>query len=286
MLLAPYNQSHSLAVDLPARADATPTFAVYNPGGASLLTGSVTLDSVNTTLSGAASAGATTLSVTSASGVEAGRVYLAEGAEWLGGESVTVKSISATTLTLARPVLRAKASGATFASTRVTIALTAAASAVIDRHYRVEIAWSLSSVAQPPWVVDYDVVRYWPYSNLRLADLLDLDPLLQKRLPAGLWLPALVAQAWTMLLRRIAQKHAPGALVGSIDLTIAHGYQVRALLAETAGSDWVSYRDDMRKQLDYHFQAAMTAHAFDDNQDGAIASNEGFRPRTFEILRG
>ena len=286
MLLAPYNQSYTAAIELPARADATPTFAVYSPAGASLLTGSVTLDGVNTTLSGAASAGATTVSVTSATGIAVGRKYLVGGAESSGGESITVKSISGTTITLVRPLLRAKSSGDAFASPRVTVAITTAVTARVGKGYRIEITYALSSTTQPVWVASLEVVRYTPTSTLKFDDLLDRDPVLLKRLPAGLWVPALIDSCWQQLLLRVSASESVGGLQGVLDLSTAHSYLVRATLAECAGPEWAAYRDDMRKQYESEVKTALSAASYDTDQDGAVEPNEGFWPNTFEVSRG
>ena len=72
----------TLAVDLPERADATPTFVVRGPsGGVVQASSAVTLDTVNTTLASAAAAGAQTVSVTSATGLIVGRKYQLAGNE-------------------------------------------------------------------------------------------------------------------------------------------------------------------------------------------------------------
>jgi hypothetical protein len=140
----------------------------------------------------------------------------------------------------------------------------------------VEIAWAVSTVTQPPFVFSFDCTRYDPISGLSVDDVADLDPALAKRVPAGLWAPAVVARAWDMILRRVATKVAPGALVGTIDLTTAHGYLVRALLAETSGEDWAAYRDDMRTRFTQEMDAALAGGPIDSDQDGAIEPNEGW----------
>lgn len=277
MYLVQFNKATTLSVDLPERPDATPTFVVKAPSGGEMLAAtSVTLGTTNTTLSGASAAGATTVSVTSASGVVVGRRYLVGGSEDVGGERVTVKSISGTTLTLARPLLRAKASGATFQSTRVECALTAASVATIGRHYRVEITWAVSTVSQPTFVVPLDVVRYQAISTVTsYEDVADFDPISGKRLPAGTWFPATRERTWDILLRRVAGRVDPGALVGCLDLTTPHIYLTRAILAETGGDEWERYRALMAQRFTEEFEAAITTKPVDNDQDGAVESHEG-----------
>lgn len=276
----------TLAVDLPARADATATFVVKNPsGGIVQASASVTLGAANTTLSGAASAGATSVAVASAAGITAGRKYLLGGPEAEGGERVTVRAVSGLTVTLARALRAAKASGAAFQSTRVELAVASTTPSAVGRHWRAEVAWAVSAAAQPTHVVAFDVVRFQPVSTLDGDAIADLDPVLVKRLPAGTWLPGVMDACWDMVLRRVAQTKDPGALVGTLELTTAHAYLVRATLAETGGEEWAAYRDDMRARFKQELDAALAAAAIDDDQDGAVESNEGWR-RTVLVERG
>ena len=275
----------TLAFDLPQRADATPTFVVTGPGGGDTqASSSVTLDTVNTTLSGAAAAGASSVTVTSASGIVVGRKYLLAGAEATGGERVTVKSIASTTITLVRPLRFAKASGATFQSSRLTMAVTAAAVPSYGRHYRATISWAVSTVAQDAVHVDFDVCRYVPSTVLSLDDVSDLDPMLAKRLPAGLWVPALMDRAWDMMLRRIASKKEPGSLIGSVDLTTPHSYLVRALLAETAGEDFAAYHTSMVERYVTELESVLASAAFDDDMDGEPEPHEQWF-RSVDVIR-
>lgn len=276
----------TFAVDLPDRADATPSFTVTGPSGGVLLTSTpATLDAVDTTLASAAAAGATSVSVTSASGVTVGRKYLLGGPEATGGERVTVRAVSGATVSLARPLRTSKSNGASFRSTRVECAVTAAAVPSYGRHYRLTISWDVSTVDQPPVEVPFDVTRYVPLTHLSVDDVADLDPILAKRLPAGLWAPALIAQSWDMLLRRVAAKKEPGALIGSIDLTTPHAYLFRALLAETAGSDFATYRDDLRARYDAELELSLAAAAFDDDGDGSPEPHERWM-RGIDVMRG
>lgn len=283
MILVPYNQSYTLPLYLPARADATPTATVYTPAGGSLQTPTVTRDSVATTLSGSASAGASSVTVTSATGITVGRRYLLAGGEDAGGEEVTVKSISGTTITLVRPLRLAAASGASFECARITLALSAITP--VGRAYRVEIAWAVSTVSQPAFVADFDVVRYFPRSGLTAEQIRDFDPLFNKRLPAGTWIPGLLDKAWDMVLARVAQKVPPGGLAGSNDLTIPHAYLTRALLLETAGPEQSAEYERLMTRYTSELDVMLAASAVDNNQDGAIESNEGWY-RSIDVARG
>jgi hypothetical protein len=276
----------AIAVDLPERPDYAASFVVVGPSGGETQAETVAdVSAVDTTLASAAAAGATSVTVDSAAGLTAGRKYLLGGSESTGGERVTVKSVSGTTVTLARPLRTAKLINARFCSTRVECVLTAAAVPSYGRHYRVTISWSVSSADQPPVEVPFDVCRYLPVTHLSLDDVTDLDPVLLKRLPAGLWPPALIERAFDQLCRRIAAKKEPGALIGAIDLTTPHGYLFRALLAETAGPDFEEYRKLMVARYGETLDEVLASAAFDDDQDGAAEDHERWY-RGIDVMRG
>ena len=260
--------SGTVAFDLPARPGGAGTARVVTALGAELTTPTPTLDSVNTTLSATAAAGATSLSVTSATGIAANRRYLVGGAERAGGESVLVASVSGTTVTLARPLARARASGATAQGTRVTVAVSSACTAQVARQSRVE--WTDPDTGEV-LAVPFDVTRYAPRSHLTESLLLDLDAGLRKRLPSGAWVPALIERAWEMLLDDLATKDRhPGGYAGVIELTTAHAYRVRALVAETdTTAEGVIYRDDMRERYKQELELALTSVAYGAAGDGA-----------------
>lgn len=283
MILVPLNRAHEVSGDLPVRPDSAPTFSVFTPSGGELQSGTATLDAVNTTLAASASASAQTVTLASGSGIAAGRRYFLGGPEENGGEVVTVRSVSGATATLVRPLQRAAASGATFTSSRLTVSINAIAT--VGRHYRLSLAYDVGAEAQAPWIVPFDVVRYVARTGLTLEDVRALDPQFAKRLPAGTWLPGLVERAWQMILARVASRVDPGALIGAVDLTTAHGYLVRALALETAGPENDAARALYAERFAQEFEAALTTTAVDNDQDGAVERNEGVY-RSVPVARG
>lgn len=272
--------------ELDERPDASPAFAVLSPAGGSLGTGTGSVDSVNTTLSSAASAGATSLTVTSASGITVGRRYLVGGAEESGGEWVTVASIASTTITLARPLVRAQASGAAYQGTRVSCAVTAAMASAVYRGCRCEITYTVSAAARPVVSVEFDVTRYRLTSGLTLDHVRDLDPTIVKRAATGTVWPRVIASAWERIVDRIGLQKDPGGLVGAIDLTQPHALAVRLLIAEQSlDPEGIARATELRARLDAELAVHLAARAFDDDQDGAIESHEGF-VRTINLIRG
>lgn len=268
MHLATLNRDSTLVHHLDRRPGSVGTFDAYGPAGESLVAaGTPVLGTCNTTLASAAAAGTLSLTLTSASGVAVGQRFLVGGAEDTGGETVTVRSLSGTTATLVRPLRGARGAGDTFQSTRVSFPIPAAALTRVTRGCRVEYEVGAD---YPVTVLAFHVVRYIPQSHLTLEDLRDLDPIIGKRIPEGTWLPGLVARGWDVMLSRLVQRVNPGGLVGTVDLTLAHGYLTRALLAETAGggAEVTAYRENMERRYGQELDAAVSACVYDPNQDG------------------
>lgn len=133
------------------------TVAIYAGGTALVAAGTAaTIDTVSTTATG--SAGTSTLTLASASGVTPGRSY------WLQtsvarGQAVTVVDLASTAATL-RQRLTFATSGATFKGHRITYSWTTLSSTYRD--VRVDWSYTVNGAA----VVrseSYDVVR-WPFS--------------------------------------------------------------------------------------------------------------------------
>lgn len=278
-------RSGTLVVTLPRRPSGAGTSTVFTAEASQLETVTPTLDSVNTTLSAAAAAGARTLSATSATGVVAGRRYLVGGPETSGGEMVTVASVSGTTLTLARSLRRAQASGATFVSTRLSFAITTSSTAQARRNLRVE--W-LDPDTSDLLAIPFDVTRWSPLTTLTTEDLRAGDALFTKRLPPDLWLPDVMADAWDKITDALATKgRVPGNFTGTIDLTRAHSYLTRALLAEgmTRDAESSAYIEDMRARYRQELDETLAGLAYDEQGSGAAATGKG-QWQGFPMVRG
>jgi hypothetical protein len=291
--------ARTLYADLPIRCSSGVTFVVKNPAGGTVQTSTAaTRNSVDTITSGVTAVGATTLSVSSGTGIWPGKKYAlgATGSgnaanESLKGEVVTVKSITSTTVTLLRPTQRAHASGASFQSREISMAVASTTPTAIGRHWRIEVTWTSDDgydavFTEPRFIIPFDVVRFEPVTSATEDDMFDFDPIAGKRLPAGFFWPALRDRAWEMILRRVAAKVDPGALVGTLDLTTPHLYLIRALIAETAGEGQAEYMARMKERFAEEFEAAIGTMPVDSDQDGALEEHEGVSMHTIELRRG
>ena len=111
------------------------TVTIYKPDGTELVaSGAATIDPCNTTLSASASAGATSISVASATGIEVGRHYVLSSSssqeEW-----VRVKAIDSLVITLAQDLAYWYETGDTFVGTRLTKSISAANAAELEEGY-------------------------------------------------------------------------------------------------------------------------------------------------------
>ena len=160
------------------------TAAVYDAGGAVHITPAptVSIDSVNTTLSHTEAVGQTTVRLASATGVEVGRYYSITSADgpvyW-----VRVASISSNTVTLFEPLPRAFAAGDAFEGNRLTVAIAAASATPLDEGYELRLSYAIDSETYYANIT-FDVVRSpWPESILAPWQFRQLVPNL-----AGGWL--------------------------------------------------------------------------------------------------
>lgn len=160
------------------------TAAVYDPGGAVHVTPAptVSIDTVDTTLSHTEAVGQVTVRLTSASGVEAGRYYSITSADgpvhW-----VRVASIDGTTVTLFEPLTRSFDSGDKFEGNRLSVAISAASATPLDEGYELRLSYVIDSTTYYANVT-FDVVRSpWPEMILAPWQFRQLVPNL-----AGSWL--------------------------------------------------------------------------------------------------
>lgn len=261
--------------ELARRPSAAGTYTVSTAQGVELQASTAaTLDPVDTTLGAAAAVGALELTLTSTSDVATGRRYLLGGPEAEGGEVVTVRGVSGSTVVLAARTTRAWASGASFEGTRVTVSIPSITGP--QRNCRVEY-FPPDGDAEPSTVIPFDVVRYMVTTGLTTADLRVIDPLIAKRIPQGTWMPDVMSRAWDMLCGDVATQCDPGAVVGAVDLAAAHGYLTRFLLAEMAGDDDAAKdaRDRYIARYRAELERALATLSRDTNQDGA-ATNRPF----------
>lgn len=267
-----YNTGGSFHIHLPRKPDTgSITASLYLPSGAPNGTGSLSLNAASSSVNAAAQPGAITLNIGSTTAFKAGNRYIVGDTDLdeYTAEFVTVKSKSNNTITLLRPLMFAHAAGDPIVSSQITVEVSANQASEIGRGHRIEISYNVSGEAQPVVVAPFDISRYLPISHINIESLRDLDPTLSKKFSSGISFEDLKNQTWSMLLNRIAINYSPGSLVGTINLTVPHGYLIRMAIAETAGQDYVEYRNLMARRFDEELKYALGSAAFDENQTGS-----------------
>lgn len=277
-ILIPFSQNSTIDYHLQDRPDeGTITCSLYTSNN-SVLAASlpVSLDSVNTTLSGSINANSKTFSVVSGSGITRNGVYLLDGPETGGGEAVKVRTISGSNITLVAPTTFAHAASSSFYSTRITISLTGSLFTKATSNNRIRVDYKTSGAPQTAEYISFDAVAYVPVSKLTLADIKVLAPNVNTALPASVDWSGIKETAWNMLLTRIKANAHPGGVVGVLELTTAHGYLVRSLLAQEAGDSFDQYRITMHDKAMEELNVVLSVASVDINQDGRIAANERY----------
>jgi hypothetical protein len=116
-----YDVGNEISIDVPVRPAATQTVACYRDSGAAIFTAqNATLSTINTVNNAAIAINATSLTVSNATGLAASREFWIRSPD----EKLLCRSISGTTVTLARPCLFAHTNASTVEGTRITYAVT------------------------------------------------------------------------------------------------------------------------------------------------------------------
>ena len=151
----------TLTYEAPYGRASSATCSINKPDGTAIDTPTVTIDTADTTISLAATAGDLSLQVASATGITAGRAYLIDNSE-NQREWVRIKQVSSTSLTLYEPLQYTYANADTFVGTRLTAPVSAANSDTVDEGYEWRITATIDSTSYV-WIEQYDVVRnVWP----------------------------------------------------------------------------------------------------------------------------
>ena len=148
------------------------TCAIYTPAGTSIATPTATVDTVNTTVAANASEGATSLTLTSATGVTARRHYVVVCDD---GERLTVRvrAIRASVVDLYQPLPRDVDATSLFYGTRITAPVTSAQATPIGDGYEARWVYTVDGVVtrvNTRWSVTRSV---WPDAIGTVAGLRD-----------------------------------------------------------------------------------------------------------------
>lgn len=263
------------------RPDSATVQVLDGAGATKVPAGTVaTLDPVNTTLSSSASAGATSVAVTSAANIVIGRRY------WIGGwtverESITVASVSGTTVTLRRPLRNAHALGEAFIGTRLSYTITAAQANALWWDGRAIWTPVLAAPAEGQRAAE-SIVEVVHCARVKipeaLASTVDLGlvvPRLRHVLDEEVDLPLSLMEARRALLQDLGGKWRVYTTIASLELVIPHA--MRWWLDRRYGfsSDEQPVFDRLEAEYLRRIAQLQALVVVDQDQDQAIDAAEG-----------
>lgn len=234
--------AQTFEVYAPERPDATPTIALVDhenvalPGGAP----SITIDSVNTTISAPVVAGDRSITVASATGIVPGRDYLL-GSTTEEKEFVRVKRIVSTVVHFFSRLKYDHASAAPCVGTRLTAPLSAAALASVTKAGKATVAWKIATVDQVPLVEHFAIVDAPIRSDLTTTHLEAINEQLYRFAGEGIHWQGRIDRARERLYADLARRLDLTLLRGAQDLIReAHAAKTLHMFALVAGPAWES----------------------------------------------
>lgn len=272
----------------PERPADDPTIEVRAEDGSALVTAGTAAvrDGVNTTLSSAADAEATSVALTSGSNVVSGYRYRIAGAG-APDEFVECYSISGTTCALRRPLIYAHASGATFEGVRLSYAITAAVAATEHDDCWAIFSWVDGSGARPPGRVDFTICRGYVTNPLTADRLRVTDPYLTRRVSAYCDLDEICDLAFHEVLERLRAGGMPvqDLVAGCHRIEPAVRYLAQYMLAEQAGIDYAADRERAWNRFENLLQVFSSTAPVDENRNDAIGEHERWTSPSISLRR-
>ena len=173
-----YSSGGTLVFDPPQHGrPSAATVSIYDPNGAEHVAPAptVTIDSVNTTLNGAASEGDTSLTLTSAAGIVVGRYYDLEASDGRV-ERFRAAAVSGAVVTLAEELGGAYADGSAVTGNRLTATIASGDADPLDEGYEARWSYTIDATAYYANTL-FDVVRSpWPDVVLRPHEFRQYTP--------------------------------------------------------------------------------------------------------------
>lgn len=252
------------------------TVGVYTAEGAAKVAAgtAATVDTVATTLSGAAAARATSVTVTSASGIVTNRRYrIGTTGTAEAPEVVTVKSVSGTTVTLWAPLVVAHASGAAFAGTRVSYAVT---STQADNTWINGWATFTPTSGDPVTEAVECYLTKIPEFLCDESDLRLVFPKLSKNIDAELDLPAALREARDATLLDLGGKNRAQTFLGANEFRRQAALKFWLLRRYAFGDEWTDQMDRLKAEYDERKTELIATMPIDADQDGTTSGQNDY----------
>jgi len=252
------------------RQPASCLVSVYTgEGAAKVSAAAATVDTVNTTLNGAVAAKATSIVVTSATGIITNRRYRIGGtAAAEADEVVTVKAVSGTTVTLWAPLVVAHSSGATFQGTRVSYAVTSTSA---------DNVWTNGWATFTPPTGDSitEAVECYltkiPEFLCDESDLRLVFPKLGKNLDAEMDMPAALREARDEVLMDLGGKNRAHTFLGAAEFRRQAALKFWLLRRYSFGDEWTAQFTAMEAEYEKRKTELIATMPIDADQDGTTS---------------
>jgi hypothetical protein len=243
-----------------------------------------TVDPLNTTLSGAAIIGDKLIELASAASCFVGRRYLVGSGPGTTSiaETVTVRSLAASTATLWAPLLSDHAIGTAVKGTRVWYTVSSAAADATWTGGYADFNPNDGSDVQTESVECY--LRSIPKAGCDESDLRLVWPSAGKALDAELDLPAAIKQARDRFLYDLGGEARANNFIGTDVFRDCVAMKFWLLRRFSFGPEWATQMDTLQSQYDILIRHIKTQNPADNDQDGTTTGRDdgGFTSGTLE----
>lgn len=248
---------------------------VYTSEGAAKVTDAAcTVEALNTTISSAAVAGDTVIDLASATNCFVGRRYLVGSGPGTQSpaETVSIRSLSASTAVLWAPLTLDHAVGSTVKGVRVSYLVTSTAADVVWWNGFADFNPHDGSDVQTETVECF--LRKVPETGCDEVDIRRVFPEASKALDSSLDLWDARKQARDRFLYDLGGKNRANAFIGTDIFRDAVAMKFWLLRGFSMGDEWAAALDRLQKQYDQLILDIQTQNPADNNQDGTTSGGD------------
>lgn len=181
-----------------------------------------------------------------------------------------------------RPLQQDFPSGSTIESPTITFTFADALPFMLG--YRIELHYH-DFFGDPKYeTISFNAVPYSLKSDVTLESLAALDGMVNDKIPVGTNFNALKEACWDMVIARVHANKDMGTLVGTINLTNAHSFMILAQLAQSAGPEFLEYRNSLLRRFEEELHSTLSSIQTFGTSQGVTKQKDWFR--FIDIARG
>lgn len=247
------------------------TASAYSPGGASV---SVTMSSssLNSGVVVNITPGDREFTVDSVSGLKLNNSYVLKNNYY--EQLFSIKQIDGPkkVITPNRAIEQIFASGSVLFDPIVTF--TIPDSQLHQLGYRLELSYLDFNGERQYESIPFNAIPYSLKTDLTLEDVAALDPLIHAKLTDSTNFERLKQATWDIIVARVHSNIKLGTLVGTINLTIPHGFLLRSEIALSAGPDYVENRNQLAKRFEEELNSILNSVQTFGNDTGQTSQRQ------------